>query len=191
MHASGNTGTYPPFMPPPPRTAATDSHEEPRTGRPEVLDVDALAMQLKHRRLDAGLSQRQAAADARVSFSTWSRVESGAQPDLASYGLLCAWLRVPAAMFFSKGPERENDPLESALRHLGADPRLSKDAAKSISGIVRDMYDALASKVSAPTTVACHLRAAPTLRPGVPHRLASALEDMASALASKVDAGEL
>lgn len=150
-----------------------------------------MAEQLSTKRREAGLSQRQAAADANVSFSTWSRVESGAQPDLASYGLLCAWLRVPAATFFSRSAERTDAPIDTALRHLSADPRLSPAAAKKISGLVRDMYEALAEKVAAPSTLACHLRAAPTFRPGVPHRLATVLVDMEAELRRKVESGEL
>jgi transcriptional regulator with XRE-family HTH domain len=51
----------------------------------QQLDVAALASALRERRLLHRQSIRQAAAEAGVSFSTWSRVEDGAQPDLSSF----------------------------------------------------------------------------------------------------------
>lgn len=162
------------------------------TGRPraEPIDVVGFAAAVRERRTSQGLSQRQAAAEAGVSFSTWSRVEAGSQPDLASFGLLCAWLRVPAATFFTPITTRETPGVEQAISHLQADPHLPPGAARAISAVLREMYETLAVQVSPRTDiVACHLRAASTLRPGVPERLAGILRDIHDGLERQVEAG--
>lgn len=137
-------------------------------------------------------SLRQAALDAGVSFSTLTRVEAGAQPDLASFTRLCAWLGVPPSQFFTPVATRAIEPIEDVIQHLHADPRLRPEAAVAITNVLREMYASLASATppSAPL-VACHLRAAPVMRPGVPGRLASLLSDIHGALDGLVDRGEL
>lgn len=134
---------------------------------------------------------RQAAADAGVSFMTLSRVESGSQPDLATFIKLCAWLRLAPEEFFIPGVRRETDTLDAVTRHLVTDPALDRDAAQRIASVVRDMYSALAHKQSPPPTVACHLRAASVLRPGVPERLGALLGDMHGRLQTLASSGEL
>lgn len=156
----------------------------------EQFDVNELGSLLRERR--GSLSLRQAAAEAGVSFSTFSRVEGGAQPDLATFTRLCAWLGVPPSRFFTPVVEREISPLDQAISHLRTDPRLSDEAAGKIGSMLRDLYGALARDVEPPRpTVACHLRATPVMRPGVPQRMASLLDDMHEELRRLVEAGEL
>ena len=155
----------------------------------ERLDLAQLAGMLRDRR--GRLSLRQAAAEAGVSFSTFSRIESGAQPDLTSFTLLCAWLGVSPGQFFLTVAEREQNPLDEAIAHLSADPRLEADAAIKIADMLRSMYDVLAKQPTQRQVVACHLRAASVLRPGVPQRLNSMLGEMHSKLAALVAAGEI
>jgi transcriptional regulator with XRE-family HTH domain len=156
----------------------------------ERLAIGELGRLLKERR--GKLSIRKAAADAQVSFSTWSRVEAGSQPDLATFTRLCIWLGVSPARFFNPVSEREYTPLEQAIGHLHADPRLTDAAAAKISSMMRDMYEALADEAApARPPVACHLRAGSVMRPGVPQRLAAILTDMHDELARKIEIGEL
>ena len=168
---------------------------DPRTtdevqGEVERLDIAELGRLLRERR--GTLSLRQAAAEAGVSYSTLSRVEAGAQPDLASFTLLCAWLGVAPSRFFTPVIEREASPLDEAITHLRTDPRLSADAAERISSVLREMYRALARESAPPRpVVACHLRAAGALRPGVPQRLSALLTDMHDQLVRLTEAGEL
>ena len=89
---------------------------------------------------------RQAAAEAGVSLSTMSRVESGSLPDLASFTALCAWAGVSPSRFFTPIAERQDTHIEVAIAHLSADPRLSAEHASSIASVIRQMYDALAAK---------------------------------------------
>lgn len=136
-------------------------------------------------------SMRQAAAEAGVSLSTISRVESGSLPDLASFTALCAWAGVSPTRFFTPIAERQDTPVEVAIAHLSADPRLAPEHASSIASVIRQMYDALAAATEpAQTLVACHLRAASTLRPGVPDRLGSILADLHQALERRVTSGQ-
>ncbi len=155
----------------------------------ERLDLAHLGAMLRERR--GRLSLRQAAAEAGVSFSTFSRIEAGAQPDLTSFTLLCAWLSVSAGQFFTPVAEREVAPIDEAIAHLAADPRLEPDAALKIADVLRNMYDVLARAPAQRQVVACHLRAASVLRPGVPHRLNTMLGQMHEKLAARVAAGEL
>ena len=154
-------------------------------GDVERLDVSQLGRLVRERR--GGQSLRAAAADAGVSFSTMSRVEGGAQPDLASFTRLCAWLGMPPSRFFSPVTARPEEPLEQAIAHLNADPRLTSDAAAAISNVLKEMYANLAkTNPLAKPVIACHLRAASVMRPGVPQRLAALMDDMHAALVERV-----
>ena len=155
----------------------------------ERVDLAQLGAMLRERR--GKLSLRQAAAEAGVSFSTFTRIEAGAQPDLTSFTLLCAWLGVSPGQFFAQVTERQVAPIDEVITHLAADPRLEADAASKIADVLRKMYDVLAKAPTQKPVVACHLRAASALRPGVPHRLNSILGEMHEKLAARVAAGEL
>ncbi len=156
----------------------------------ERLDLAEFGRLLREHR--GVLSIRQAAADAGVSFSTLSRVEAGAQPDLATFTRLCAWLRISPARFFTPVTERRRSPLEEAVTHLRTDPRLSPDARGKITSVLTDLYAALASEIPTPKAVlACHLRATSVMRPGVPPRMATLLTDLQNELVRQVEAGQL
>ena len=156
---------------------------------PAGIDVRELGRLLRQRRGDQHLSIRQTAAAANVSFSTLSRVEAGAQPDLTTFLQLCAWLSVDASDFINPIPRRHGHPIEEAARHLMTDPNLSVEAADRIVLVLREMYRALSAKENQAhqrATLTLHLRAASIMRPGVPERLASVLRDMRAALDTNV-----
>lgn len=146
----------------------------PATG----IDLEDFARSVKERRKAQSLSVRQAAAEAQVSFSTITRVENGAQPDLTTYMHLCAWLGRDPSHFANPSLHVVEDPIESAVSSLNADPRLGEGAAESMITVMREMYQALAAPPIERPVVAAHLRAATMLRPGVPDRLAELLRDM-------------
>ena len=173
---------------PPKRTSADEGAPDSEVGQ---LDTAALAEHLRARRAEGQLSIRRAADDAGVSFMTFSRVEAGSQPDLATFLRLCAWLRLPPETFFVRGVTRDVDTVEEVARHLVTDPALDQDAAQKIAGVVRDMYSALARRTTPRPVVTCHLRAQTVLRPGVPDRLGQLLGDMQSRLETLVASGEL
>ncbi|MFB8276984.1 helix-turn-helix domain-containing protein [Nocardia colli] len=177
------------WLPPACETPVASSDDQAATPT-ERLDVTQLGGLVRHHR--GAQSLRQAAAEAGVSFSTLSRIEAGAQPDLASFTAICAWIGVPPSRFFSPVTERKETPLEEAISHLSADPRLKPEAATSIASVIRQMYEALADQVQPPQPlVACHLRAAATMRPGVPDRLGQLLVDMHNGLQKLVEAGDI
>ena len=161
--------------------------ESPERAAAERLDVSQLGQVVRAHRGER--SMRQAAAEAGVSLSTMSRVESGSLPDLASFTALCAWAGVSPSRFFTPIAERQDTHIEVAIAHLSADPRLSAEHASSIASVIRQMYDALAAKAEpAAPLAACHLRAAATLRPGVPDRLGEIIVDLHRALERRVAA---
>ena len=102
-------------VPPSPPSAGSGPSDSPAEAA-EVphLDVEALGEMLRERRTASGLSMRRAADAARVSFMTLSRVERGAQPDLATFLRLCAWLRLPPETFFVSGAPRATETPEAS-----------------------------------------------------------------------------
>lgn len=176
-------------------TNSNDNYSLDEVGPPqevERFDVAQLGVLLREHRASLSLSLRRAAEEANVSFSTFTRVEAGSQPDLASFTALCAWMGVPPSQFFVPVAIRETEPLEDVIFHLRNDPRLTPEASASISSILKDLYSKLANRIEPQQPlVACHLRAASTLRPGVSERLSSMLSDMHSQLVAKVADGEL
>jgi len=142
----------------------------------QTLDLDRFASLLKKRR--GALSLRQAAAEAEVSFSTFTRVESGSQPDIVSFTKLCAWLGVHPSEFFSPVATKKHTGIEKAMSHLRQDPNLTVDALLALEAVLTQLYNSLAKPFESSQAVSCHLRAATVLRPGVPTRLSSLLVDM-------------
>lgn len=145
---------------------------------------------MREKRTDEGLSVRQAANSAGISFSTLSRVEGGSQPDLVTFLNLCVWLGLPPDHFYREFPKRPDvSTVDKVVKHLSSDPRLSKDAASKIASVVKDLYSALAKELEPPPTLAMHLRASSVMRPGVPERLVGVLRDMHSALEQRLREG--
>jgi transcriptional regulator with XRE-family HTH domain len=172
-----------------PRSPSRSGPAEVAPGRPTGIAVEALGRLVREHR--GQLSIRQAAEVAGVSFSTLSRVEAGAQPDLATFLRLCAWLGEPPERFFRPSAQRTPDTIDQVTSHLMADPRLSPDAAERIVAVVRDLYGALARDVQESPSQAMHLRAAAVLRPGVPDRLGGLLHDLRKALEQRRREGSL
>jgi len=137
------------------------------------------------------LSLRQAAAEARVSFSTFARVEGGSQPDLASFTKLCDWLGVSPSTFFGTVAEKQQSGVDAAVAYLYNDPRLTGANADHIADVLRKLYDALALPPTPEAAVASHLRAARTLRPGAPERLNHILGSLEAELRKRVKAGAI
>ncbi len=157
--------------------------KDPGERRLRGIEVEELGRLVREKRAVERLSVRQTAESAGVSFSTISRVEAGNQPDLATFLNLCAWLGYPPEHFYEPFAKRARIPtVDQVIKHLSADPRLSREAAGKISSVVRDLYAALAREEETPPTLALHLRASTIMRPGVPQRLAGILHDMREAL---------
>lgn len=174
-----------------PRPMQPSSHAEAPPRPPTGIEVGELGRLIAEKRDEEKLSIREAAAEANISFSTLSRVEAGAQPDLTTFLNLCAWLGVDPATFLRPSQIRQPDALEAVTQHLVTDPSLSREAAERIVNVVQEMYRAFATTaVRAPerSPLTLHLRAASIMRPGVPDRLAGILQEMRSALEARASA---
>jgi hypothetical protein len=67
------------------------------------------------------------------------RVEADAQPDLASFTLLCAWLGVSPGQFFAPVVQRQVAPIDEAQRF--------DDRGRTWRGLVQDFH-----RATGPTT---------------------------------------
>lgn len=80
---------------------------------------------------------------------------------MARYTALCAWLGVSPGRFFMQVAERELSPLEHAITHLQADPRLTAQAAGKISSVLKDLSTTPSPPVRrvrlGPSTATCGL----------------------------------
>lgn len=148
----------------------------------DALSLEDLGPQVSARRHKEHLSLRDAATQIGISFNTLARIEAGHIPDLEIFRRVIDWLGVPITAFFSGSSIRTIDTPEAIAKHLRADPALSPDAANRISGIVRDLYTALAQPAG---TAAFHLRAARTFKPTAAQTLASILEDIDQAIGAE------
>jgi transcriptional regulator with XRE-family HTH domain len=149
----------------------------------DPLDIEALARALRKRRRGEGLGLREAARQAEVPPTTFSRVEEGRLPDLATYRRLVSWLGVSSDAFMQSRRVRLDSTPEIIAEHLRTDQNLSPAAATRIADLVAELYNALVTPVGAP--VAMHLRAAKTFEPSAMELLGSLLDDMQRALVAQ------
>ncbi len=140
--------------------------------------LEELGPLVAQRRSELGLSLRDASAASGVPVATLSRIEQGRMPDLATFRRVIEWLGLPSERFFTTTERTESTP-EAIAEHLMADPALPPDAADRIAGLVRDLYQNLASTDRRP---AVHLRAAKTFAPPALRLLTELLDDMQAAL---------
>ena len=151
----------------------------------EALSLDELAPLLASERKRRGLSIRDAAEDAGVPFNTFARVERGHLPDLAKFKRLVEWAGADVSCFFERRERTETTP-EIVAEHLRSDPNLSPEAAGHISGLVTDLYKALARPGH---VTAAHLRTARTLRPEVASQTGLLIADLETALRERRQRG--
>lgn len=146
----------------------------------DPLDIEALARSLRKRRRVLGLGLREAARQAEVPPTTFSRVEDGRLPDLATYQRLVGWLGVSSDAFMQTRRVRLDSTPEIIAEHLYTDQNLSPAAATRIAELVAELYNVLVTPAGSP--VAMHLRAAKTFEPAAMDLLGGLLDDMQAAL---------
>lgn len=116
---------------------------------PAALDISTLgpAMRLKRQRLR--LSIRAAAAEIGIPTTSYARIEHGhANPDLQPFVRIVNWLGLPIEHFFARPAPVGNVP-DLIAHYLRIDPRLSDNAARSITATVDLLYAALADRKEA------------------------------------------
>lgn len=151
-------------------------------GRLELSDLGRLVAAERSRR---GMSLRDAAAEIGIPFNTLARVEKGRVPDLPKFKRLVEWCGADVNQFF-EAQEKVIATTDIIAEHLLADPNLSPEAAQQISGIVSDLYQALAQPQE---LLAVHLRAEATFRPEAARVLGEMLGDLYIALKEEVADG--
>jgi transcriptional regulator with XRE-family HTH domain len=114
------------------------------------LDVQALHAALDAQRMSRGLSWRQAAAEAKVSPSTLTRLGQGKRPDVDSFAALVHWMGVPPESFLrapsTSARRREPDLITVISTHLRARKELTPKSAKALEDIIRAAYEQLKTR---------------------------------------------
>ena len=151
----------------------------------EKLDLSDLGKLVAAERKRRGWSLRETARAVDVPFNTLARVEKGHVPDLPKFKRLVEWSGADINSFFELR-EKPEDTTELIASHLQADRNLSPEAAERITGIVKDLYRALASPQQ---IVAVHLRSAKTFHPEAARKLAAIINDLNQALIEESDHG--
>ena len=104
------------------------------------LHIDRLATMVRTKRANRGLRET-ALEIGNVSPSTLSRVENLRMPDMETFLLLCDWLHVAPAEFFSEDASVPGKTsAESIEIHLRADKNLDPATANVLATIVRAAY---------------------------------------------------
>ncbi len=98
--------------------------------------MEELSLKLKHRR--GGRGVREVAAEIGISHMTLSRVESGKQPDLKTFKLICSWLNIDpsTAMGITQStgiPQGDDQPL---FAHFRASKTMGTDTAHQLANLI-------------------------------------------------------
>lgn len=98
--------------------------------------MEDLGVMLRKKR--GGMGIRDAAKEIGIPPTTLARVESGKQPDLDNFRLICQWLEVDPATILGLQPAVDNTapvvaPVEA---HLRANKELSPETAKGLTALI-------------------------------------------------------
>lgn len=105
-----------------------------RINAAELARLDQLPAMLRAERTRRELSQRQAAAEIGIGFSTVARVENGGWPDAPGFLAIIAWLGMPGGWFLAEGEHQDAyrrgwDDCAAAVRAATEGPKQSGPAA--------------------------------------------------------------
>jgi transcriptional regulator with XRE-family HTH domain len=101
-----------------------------------TLSIDDFGRLLAAKRGSRGV--RAAALEADVSSATFSRVENGHMPDLATFAKLCHWLERDPREFLGLGPARNGDDSQpsAAVVHFKKKKTVSAETAKALGELI-------------------------------------------------------
>jgi transcriptional regulator with XRE-family HTH domain len=100
--------------------------------------MEELSVRIRDKRGSRGI--REVAKEIDISPATLSRIESGKQPDIGTFGKLCKWLNIdPSTVLGLPTPSAntanmKNDGLVHA--HFRADKELSPDTANHLAQLI-------------------------------------------------------
>jgi transcriptional regulator with XRE-family HTH domain len=107
------------------------------------FDSEAFYAALNAARLARQKTWKEVAQEAGINASTLSRIGQGSKPDVDGLAALLKWSNLKAEMFIPGSSEKETEPIAKITALLRADPKLSKQNAKLIEGIVMETYKKL------------------------------------------------
>jgi transcriptional regulator with XRE-family HTH domain len=81
------------------------------------------------------LGVRAAAAEAEISSATFSRIENGQVPDLATFAKICRWLGTNPNQFLGLPAEKAERP-PAAFVHFKKDAAINSDTARSLATLI-------------------------------------------------------
>lgn len=100
--------------------------------------MEELSVRIKDKRGSRGV--REVAKEIDISPATLSRIESGKQPDISTFGKLCKWLSIDPSSVLGLSSSSvstanvKNDGLVHA--HFRADKELSPDTANHLAQLI-------------------------------------------------------
>jgi transcriptional regulator with XRE-family HTH domain len=100
------------------------------------LTIDDFGRLLAAKRGSRGV--RAAALEADVSSATFSRVENGHMPDLATFAKLCRWLERDPREFLGleAAPSGDDSKRSAAVVHFKKKKTVSADTAKALAELI-------------------------------------------------------
>ncbi|NKC13113.1 MAG: helix-turn-helix domain-containing protein [Gammaproteobacteria bacterium] len=110
------------------------------------FDLEGFYSVLDGTRIARGKTWKEVAAETEVSESTLSRMRTGQRPDAGSLASLAAWSGLNPADFVTGTRTEAAEPLAQISAFLHSDPRLSKEGADMIDGLVKSTYERIVKK---------------------------------------------
>jgi transcriptional regulator with XRE-family HTH domain len=99
-----------------------------------TLSISDLGRMLAAKRGSRGV--RAAAAEAGVSSATFSRVENGNMPDLATFAKLCKWLDCDPREFMEMGTTSNDDKADRAIVHFKKKKTIKPETATALGELI-------------------------------------------------------
>ena len=116
------------------------------TDKTKQFDLEGFYSALDGTRIARDKTWKEVSAETEVSESTLSRMRTGQRPDAGSLASLAAWSGLNPAEFVSGTRSLVAEPLAQISAFLHSDPRLSKEGADMIDGLVKSTYERIAKK---------------------------------------------
>lgn len=105
------------------------------------IAIEELARLVAKKRGSRGV--RTVAVEAKISPATFSRIENGHMPDLATFAKVCQWLeRDPNDFLGVKTGDGPKHALEAAQVHLRKKKTASKDTAEALGALIIAVQEA-------------------------------------------------
>lgn len=111
---------------------------------------DRISLRIKAKRRETGQGLREAAAEAKISPATLSRLERGASPTLPDAGTLTKladWLGISLSELLGDGKsgakavQAKNSTPELVEVHLRADKNLTPESARALAQMFKAIYE--------------------------------------------------